>query len=476
MRPVRAYSTGAGVGRGCGCASGDLVVAMMDELGMAHAAAMHADPDRDWTARDWRDHVAEEHDVLFPALRSVGVDEATLARLETDHAVYLERLSEGLDLPRGSEPYSVDVHGGVEDELVRQYAADLRSRTRVVVGGPIYGAVMDAGAAAKSTQPHTSSSWWPWVVGSALGAGAWAVGFGPLGIALTAASGAGGTYVAQRVVEPKSKPPQILMVTPPIMLSDPESYFQKVAEQGAEVHAIAATRQDESDERVREWKNAAKKIPYVGDYAGYLIDFGAWLGKVLGSNYAEENSPEDVQHAADGIAAWLRFGLVPPLPQFTAKNGANSYGLEMDRGIEALRVGPDKSEADNLTAKALTSMATLTMLHAGCPAMMQAIVDAGNGNGSLRGVGWYPIACVPGALGCSTDGKRKLVGFERIVAAIAHCAYGVPLEASFAYARRVTDHSRDYPIRAGLTVGGYLQGAANAFTEVMRAASHGEIK
>jgi hypothetical protein len=267
-----------------------------------------------------------------------------------------------------------------------------------------------------------------------------------LGLAGAVAVAASSSSSSSKAKAPPAKVPFV----------DAESYFQQIAQQGAEVQAIAAARADESDERVKKWKATAKQIPVIGDFAGTLIDLGAWLGKVLGSNYAEENSPEDLQHAAEGISKWIEVGLVPPVPLFTAKNGANAYGRQLDRGLELLRQGADKSAADNLTARALSTMATLTMLNAGCPAMDRGILDAASGNGSLGGVGWY---------------GGKLVGFESIVAGIASCEFGVSYDDAFAYARKVTDHAASFPIQPGLVTSGF----ANAFTETMRAASHGEI-
>jgi hypothetical protein len=459
VRSARALVVGTG--RGCGCSSGDSVARVMAEIGMTHAAAMHADPNRDWTPRDWITHVAEEHEILFPALLVAGKGDPTVAkivaRLEADHAVYLERLSAGLELPRGSEPYSIDVHGDVEDGLVKEYASALRSGPRV--GTMIMKSSSTTAMDTVKSPTHASPSLWPWAVGGVLGAGAWLVGLGPLGIALSAAGGAGGTYVVQKAKTPAPAGPQLLYAPTPAAFVDPETYFRQVAQQAADVHAMLNARQDESDARVKKWKEAAKNIPVIGDFSGALIDLGAWFGKILGSNYSEENSPEDVQHAADGISKWLQVGLVPPVPLFTAKDGANSYGREMDLGLELLREGADKSEVDNLSARALKTMATLTILDAGCPAMKRAIADAGSGNGSLRGVGWYGT-------------PPKLVGFESIAAGVASCEFGVPYDAAFAYARKVTDHAGDYPIRAGLATNHF----ANAFTETMRAASAGEIK
>jgi hypothetical protein len=445
----------AGVG-GCGCTSLDLAAQVMGELGMEHAAAMHAAPDRDWTPSDWRTHIDEEHRILFPALLTVGGSDPGVATivswLEVDHGVYLDRLARGLDLPHGDAPNSIDVHSRIEDQLVRRYAAELRALTGKSAGVGMLMVSKDYAATMPAAAPaHAASSWWPWLVGSALGAGAWAVGLGPLGIALSAVGGAGGTYAAQKIAAPPHKSDGLLYV-PPATFGDPESYFRQIAEQGAEVHAMLAARQDESDERVKKWKAAAKNIPLIGDYAGYLIDLGAWLGKALGSAYAEQNSPEDLQHAADGVGRWLQVGLVPPKPLFTAKDGAKFYGADLDAGIELLREGSDKSAADNLSARALKTMATLTILHAGCLEMRRAIADASSGNGSLRTAGWY---------------GGKLVGFESIVAGVAACEFGADYDKAFAHAMSGTTR----PIRAGLETNRY----ANAFTETMRAASAGEL-
>lgn len=200
-----------GVGRGCGCASDDLAARVMGELGMEHAAAMHASPDRDWSPDDWRAHIDEEHRILFPALLVAGEGDPTtagiVARLEGDHAVYLDRLSRGLELPHGSEAYSVDVHGNVEDGLVRQHAGALRAaRSSAGVGEMIMVSKDYTSSMALEKTAHASSSWWPWIVGTTLGAGAWAVGLGPLGIALTAASGAGGAYVVEKSAKRASTP------------------------------------------------------------------------------------------------------------------------------------------------------------------------------------------------------------------------------------------------------------------------------
>lgn len=223
------------VGRGCGCASGDVVAAVMAEIGMGHAAAMHADPDRDWTAEDWRAHISEEHDVLFPLLLEAGRGDPTVAEivadLERDHAVYLARLSAGLDLPRGGEPHSVDAHGAIEDGLVREYASELH-RMSARVGGLAVSPIgksstitaIDSAIPVKHAAPSTSS-WWPWVVGGAFGMGAWVVGLGPLGIALSALGGTVGTGVAQKIAQPAaaSPPSLLLFVAPPADALDQEA-------------------------------------------------------------------------------------------------------------------------------------------------------------------------------------------------------------------------------------------------------------
>jgi len=101
---------------------------------------------------------------------------------------------------------------------------------------------------------------------------------------------AGGT-VAVIASKPKEDPG-------PAPFLDPNVYFKDITEQTSELAAIGASRDAESNARVASWRKAAKEIPVIGDYAGYLIDLGQWLGKVLGSNYAEQ-----LELTVDGVTA-----------------------------------------------------------------------------------------------------------------------------------------------------------------------------
>ena len=125
-RPRRDYaSTGrAPLFSPCPCAADAALVAeVFAALDMPHAAAMHAaGPDRGWSANDWRAHIAEEEDKLFPALLAAGAEQSDVDELLADHRFYLATL-EGqigpvVELPRGDLPHSIDGHGALEDALI----------------------------------------------------------------------------------------------------------------------------------------------------------------------------------------------------------------------------------------------------------------------------------------------------------------------------------------------------------------------
>ncbi len=109
---------------------------------MPHAeamhTAMHAGDLLDWTARDWTIHMEEEEHALFPALRAVGADEASIAELEADHAFYRPLLKgqtgPSVELPRGGLPHSIDAHGALEDDLILAFASKLLARAGATVG------------------------------------------------------------------------------------------------------------------------------------------------------------------------------------------------------------------------------------------------------------------------------------------------------------------------------------------------------
>ena len=123
---------------GCNCGSGS-AVNVMRALGMKTAARMHGKTAKasEWTADDWRQHIAEERTILFPALLAVGAHADVIASLDIDHSLYLALLENGHDLPIGAAPHSVDRHGKIEDDLVEKYAKALLARagSSVTVSG-----------------------------------------------------------------------------------------------------------------------------------------------------------------------------------------------------------------------------------------------------------------------------------------------------------------------------------------------------
>jgi hypothetical protein len=138
FRPARRIASVGASSKGCPCADG-VPAMMMTLLEMPHAAAMHlsAEGSIAWCAEDWRAHISEEADKLFPRLLAVAdrIEKARPAdaqdirekvqRLTSDHALYLSFLETNVPLPSGSSPHSIDEHGRIEDELLDRYAEEL---------------------------------------------------------------------------------------------------------------------------------------------------------------------------------------------------------------------------------------------------------------------------------------------------------------------------------------------------------------
>lgn len=119
---------------GCNCGSGS-AANVMRALGVKTAARMHGKTGTpsDWTADDWRQHIAEERAILFPALLAAGSPADVIASLDIDHSLYLALLDNGHDLPTGTAPHSVDRHGKIEDDLVEKYARALLAQAGAAV-------------------------------------------------------------------------------------------------------------------------------------------------------------------------------------------------------------------------------------------------------------------------------------------------------------------------------------------------------
>jgi len=99
----------------CPC---EKTVALLKKLGAVQAAKMHeADAlDREWTADEWRAHMKEEEELLFPLLESGRPDLIELLRRE--HMVFRQELA---IMGKLSCPELVTRHSQLEDMLVGKY-------------------------------------------------------------------------------------------------------------------------------------------------------------------------------------------------------------------------------------------------------------------------------------------------------------------------------------------------------------------
>jgi len=229
----------------------------------------------------------------------------------------------------------------------------------------------------------------------------------------------------------------------PIPFNNPQDYFNELSKQTIEIQNLKNNRQAESDERVKNWKVTFKDIPLLGPFTGALIDIGNFFGKLLGSAYKEENSPEDIQYASDWIATYLQNGYVPNHIEFTGKSGANSYGLKLANQFNIIAKLP------TIQKNAMASIGILTIRDSGNPSMIQGIKEAALGAGSLGGTGWFTV-----------DGKLKQVGSNSIIAGIAASEYGVSFDKANEFSLN--------QYRAGKSI-------ADNFIATMQAASGGKI-
>lgn len=228
-----------------------------------------------------------------------------------------------------------------------------------------------------------------------------------------------------------------------IPFNDPSKYFEELAKQTLEIQDLKNNRQAESDERVKKWKETFKYIPLIGAFTGTLVDIGNFFGKILGSAYKEENSPEDIQYASDWIAKYLQNGYVPNHIEFTGKSGANSYGLMLANQFNAMEKLP------LIQKNAMAAIGILTIQDSGNPSMIQGLKEAALGRGSLGGTGWFDV-----------DGKPKQVGSNSIIAGIASSEYGIPFEKTNEFSLN--------QMRAGKSI-------ADNFISTMQAATAGKI-
>lgn len=297
---------------------------------MHHAAEMHTDPSRDWSPDDWRAHIDEERRILFPALLDAGRGDPTVANvvaeLEADHVVYLERLSAGLSLPEGRDSRSVDVHGAIEDGLVREYESALRSRAVGVGVGSLAFALSSAIISSGSPAPakQTTASTWSFgrlaLLGAFVAAGGWAygwIGAGLIGLggalALPRLGGATkhdetaeGVIASIRLTDP---PPSAMKPSTVDMGALQAQFDQEVTNYFNERNA----REQAFDDDMDTWaKYASAAGPEGYAMAKILAGAAKFVGSVVKSL---QHNPDAKVYADDAKRLWVMIGqagLAPP--------------------------------------------------------------------------------------------------------------------------------------------------------------------
>lgn len=100
----------------CGCIG---TIAFLRQLGCAHAARMHearaAAHSANWTADDWRAHIAEEDQRLFPLLACCFPRE--VATLRAHHRTFVAELA---TFGRIVSTTLLEAHSALEDALVQE--------------------------------------------------------------------------------------------------------------------------------------------------------------------------------------------------------------------------------------------------------------------------------------------------------------------------------------------------------------------
>jgi len=121
---------------GCPCLASANSIAVMRDLGMSHAAKMHAMGDEyDLTPEDWRQHAKEEDDILFPKLLIIadkwltdGGQEQRDLIADVELLIREHRQSVYPVVARGELPDAalMVTHGELENRLLEKYGNRLR--------------------------------------------------------------------------------------------------------------------------------------------------------------------------------------------------------------------------------------------------------------------------------------------------------------------------------------------------------------
>jgi len=102
----------------CNCQK---VMVFLRQIGATHAAEMHKDPKKAWSARDWLLHFMEEEELLWPIFYQTGHG-FVVAELNQEHAIFRSEIARyGRIISTGL----LDQHARTEDETVE---CILRSR------------------------------------------------------------------------------------------------------------------------------------------------------------------------------------------------------------------------------------------------------------------------------------------------------------------------------------------------------------
>lgn len=101
---------------GCKCTDDPETVEFLKRYGGTHAAAMHANREKEWTALDWRLHIEEEdNSALRPFMEKHY--QCLLAVYDADHQAFIEQLARYgkiVDLSR------LNAHAKMEEWVILQ--------------------------------------------------------------------------------------------------------------------------------------------------------------------------------------------------------------------------------------------------------------------------------------------------------------------------------------------------------------------
>jgi|SRR5579859_273103 len=290
----RRVSVGAA---GCNCGSSS-AVNVMRALGMTTAARMHGKTAKasEWTADDWRKHIAEERTILFPALLAVGAPADVIASLDIDHSLYLALLDAGHPLPTGAMAHSVDRHGKIEDELVEKYAKALLARAgKTSVSGADHALVVVAPESAFSDSAITN------YIGS-----------------------------LQDVIDAS-------------ITTDEDDAKAKTADARKKYTGWASS--------VAGFAGGPAAAKVAGDWAGTVFDAGRWIASTFGpDDLKDANTDDQKSRMRDRVTVMLKKGLPPHGFDAGEEMGARDVADVIDDDLSIVAAVSPHGEGDAIAA------------------------------------------------------------------------------------------------------------------------------